>query len=66
MVKDLDIIYCKNCKNFECRVINKYSSVYSCRKESSMFDIDRPELYCNKSCYRPKLFKSRAKKKSSK
>ena len=54
-MKDIDIVYCKNCKHFIKQIINKDSTFYCCNRKKYVVDIyDKPELYCNKRCYESK------------
>lgn len=64
-LNDLDIVYCKDCAYFRYKKVNANSAVYSCLKNNS-FDADKPELYCNKPCYKKKTFKKYTQKKSTK
>lgn len=54
-MKDLDIIYCKNCKFFNKKIVDKYSSIYSCnKKHCKCIPNDKPHLYCNQKCFESK------------
>ena len=49
-MNDLDIIYCKNCKHYIEKVINKHSIFYACNK-GNIVEPTKPDLYCNRKCY---------------
>ena len=50
----LDVVYCKNCRFYKKTVQSERASVHTCLKWSDKVDLVKPELYCNKSCYKPK------------
>lgn len=62
-VNPLEIIYCKNCKYYKNKIVNKYSSIHECTKGNSVAP-DQPELFCNKPCYVRKLFNKKKKEKA--
>lgn len=62
-MKDLDIVYCKNCKYFNKKEINKDSILYFCnRKGNHSLELETPELYCNKNCFEQKLKQNKLNK----
>lgn len=58
----LDIVYCKNCRFYKKTIQSERASVHTCLKWSDKFDLVKPELYCNKSCYSESLIRKRIKK----
>lgn len=64
-VNPLEVIYCKNCRFFKSKKVDDYSTVYSCSKGNSV-EVDKPELRCNKLCYKKKTFNKYTQKKSTK
>lgn len=57
--KNLRIISCVDCKQCQCTKVNNSSVLYSCRLNKHLFDIDRPDVSCNKPCYKDKSFKKK-------
>ncbi len=53
----LDIIYCKNCKHFNSKRVNKDSIIYECKRNSLKFELTEPQLFCYKKCYNNKIIK---------
>ena len=53
-MKDLDIVYCKDCSSCKCMVVDKNSTVYNCKK-NKVFQ-SNPNLFCNKPCFTQKRF----------
>lgn len=53
-MKDLDIVYCKDCSSYIHKVVDSNSTLYGCRKNRA-FDI-QPNLFCNKPCFTQKIF----------
>lgn len=52
-MEDLEIVYCKDCSSYNCRVVNECSSIHSCNKGNAV-DLDYPNLYCHKPCFTKK------------
>lgn len=48
-MKDLDVVYCKDCSSCNYRIIDKNSVMYSCRKNKSIQLY--PNLFCNRPCF---------------
>lgn len=59
-MQPLDIVYCKDCKYYRCKVVDAYSSVHACLINQDV-QISNPSLYCNKSCYNKRKSKSKMK-----
>jgi len=60
-MQPLDIVYCKDCRHYRCKVVNEHSSVHMCLKNQSV-EISKPELYCNKPCFNKAKIKAHKKK----
>lgn len=56
-MKDLDIVYCKDCCNFFRKTVNDCSAIYFCRKYNVKFSIESPDLFCNKRCFNKRKIK---------
>lgn len=60
-MQPLDIVYCKDCKHYRCKVINEHSSIHMCLLNKDV-QISNPDLYCNKTCFKKSKIKAQKKK----
>lgn len=56
-MKDLDIVNCKECSSCICRVIDKNSIMYGCRKNKAIET--NPNLFYNMPCFTKKKFRKK-------
>lgn len=64
-MQPLDIVYCKDCRHYRCKIVDANSSVHMCLLNKDV-QITNPSLYCNKSCYSKRKQKSKSKIKAQK